>query len=116
MSLINIHKDYCPKEFSYEKVTKAWRAINGENHFGRCFFIARLKYSLPQGEWMAYMRWPDKKDLRYYDRPFEYEGFPEEGEAEIAIWKRITGLGWRVEEMNQEMLPTKIDETLITSL
>ena len=116
MPSIQIHKDYSPEEFSYEEITKAWQAINGENSSGRCFFIARLKNPLPQGEWMSYMRWPNKKDLKYYDRPFGYEGFPKESEAEIAIWENITELGWRVRKMNHEMLPTKIDESLITFL
>ncbi len=41
---------------------------------------------------MAYMRWPSKKDSKYYDRPFEYEGFSEE-EAEIAVNERVFELG-----------------------
>lgn len=112
MSSIEIHKDYSQEEFSYGEITKAWQAINGRGHFGRCFFIAELKRPLQGENWMAYMRWPNKEDLRYYDRPFEYEGFPEEGEAEEAVWERVQRLGWRVEEMNPEMLPTQIDDSL----
>ncbi len=47
------------------------------------FFYAKLKTPLPQREWMAYLRWPNKRDLKYYDRPFEYEGFIDESEAEM---------------------------------
>lgn len=64
---------------------------------------------------MAYMRWPSKENLEYYDRPFEYEGFSEE-RAEIAVNERILKLGWRVREMNTEMLPTEIDKSLIVLL
>jgi len=65
---------------------------------------------------MAYLRWPNKRDLKYYDRPFEYEGFIDESEAEIAVCRKTTELGWRVREMNHEMLPAKIDESLVTLL
>ena len=111
MSSIKIYKDYSQEEFSYERITKAWQAINGEHSIGRCFFVAKLRSPLPEGDWMAYMRWPSKKDSKYYDIPFEYEGFSEE-EAEIAVDERVLKLGWRVREMNHEMLPTEIDKGL----
>ena len=112
MSSIKIHKDYSPEEFCYKEITKAWQAHNGAYSAGRCFFIARLKNSLPQGEWMSYMRWPNKRDFKYYDLPLVGEGFSDEGEAEIAVDERVLKLGWRVREMNHEMLPTEIDKGL----
>jgi len=115
MPFVKIHKDYSPEEFCYKKITKAWQAINGEYSVGRCFFVAKLRSPLPRGEWMAYMRWPSKEDLKYYDRPFDEE-FSDRGEAEIAIWERVQKLGWRVREMTPEMLPTEIDKSLITLL
>ncbi|MDP2924902.1 MAG: hypothetical protein Q8N99_00870 [Nanoarchaeota archaeon] len=109
--MVKLHKDYDPNEFTYDNITKAWAVTNGA--IGRYFFIAHL-VSQPfcgGGNWMAYLRRPDKTDWTYVDVPFDSnKGFLEEGEAEDAVYKRAyQDLGLRIEEIETQSLPSEID-------
>jgi len=106
MCPLKFHKDYDEVEFAYDRIVKAWQAINGDHSKGRYFFIGHLKNPLNEREWMAYLRRPDKDSLDYLDVPFDYDGFREQGDADNAIFKRAyQDLGWRIEEINIEFLP-----------
>ncbi len=115
--MIKLHKDYSPEDFSWNKIEKAWQAINGPNHFGRYFFIAHLK-KIPLdggGKWMGYLRRPGVKLLEeqeedYIDVPFQYSGFEDVGDAHNAIFERVRGLGLRIEEIDVTKLPEKVDK------
>jgi hypothetical protein len=105
MCALKFHKDYSEVEFAYDKIVKAWQAINGTHSEGRYFFIGHLKNPIREGKWMAYLRRPDKHSSNYHDVPFDYEGFHEEGDADNAIYKRATDLGWRIREIEVNSLP-----------
>jgi len=114
IKMVKLHKDYSPDEFTYDKIEKAWMVTNGTNGIGRYFFVAHL-VNQPfggGGNWMAFLRRPDKKDWRYVDVPFEPNtGFAEPGDADNAIRHRVyQELGWRIEEADVSALPEEIDE------
>ena len=114
---VRFHKDYNPEKFAYDKVEKAWVAINGAYSEGRYFFVAHLKNGImnPRGRWMAFLRRPEKNEMIYEDVPFDYEGFPESADAEEAVFKRAEGpqgLGWRIREIDVKCLPTEADKNL----
>jgi len=111
MTPVRLHKDYDPKEFTYDRIEKAWQAINGSNSQGRFFFVGHI-VNQPfggGGYWMAFLRRP--RDMSYVDVPFESnEGFHEPGEAENAIHQRTQELGWRIEEISVDMIPTEVEK------
>jgi len=105
--MTHMHKDYDKTEFAYDKISKAWIAINGVNSVGNYFFVGHLqnpKLLNSLGEWMAYnVRTQEKESLII---PFDYAGFHEEGDAEEAIFDRVyKKLGWRINEMGLTNLP-----------
>ncbi len=111
MERVKLHKNYDPNEFTYDSITKSWAVINGA--IGCYFFIAHL-INQPfggGGNWMAFLRRPDKTDWTYVDVPFDSnQGFSEEGEAENAVYKRsYQDLGFRIEEIETECLPLEVD-------
>ena len=83
---------------------------------GRFFFTAHLikpPYA-GGGYFMAFIRRPEKKKWIYIDTPFDANlGYQEEGDAELAIWNRHLALGWRIREINPDMLPMELDSDLI---
>jgi len=104
--MIKLHKDYGAEQFAYREVIKAWQAINGVNSEGRFFFVGRLEKPLPNGEFMAYLRRPNKTEGCLLDVPFDYDGFRESANAEQAIFTRAQeNLGWRIREIRTECLP-----------
>ena len=113
MSPVNLHKDYDPKEFTYDYIEKAWQAINGANSAGRYFFVAHLLNQpfMGGGHWMAFLRRPDKG--HFLDVPFNSDqGFGESGDAEIAVHERAGHLDWRIREISVDALPTEPDRNI----
>jgi hypothetical protein len=106
--VVKLHKDYSQEEFGYDRIERAWQAISGLNSGGRYFFIAHLEKPLVGGEWMSFLRRPDKKENNYLNVPFNYEGFNDLSDADQAIYVRAyKNLGWRINEIEISALPTE---------
>ena len=111
------------KHVDYDRIENAWQAINGENSQGRFFFIAHLIKKTEEGnEWVAFLRTPKKDDRCYVDLPFFdemgcYSGFADPGDADAAVYERAyKKLGWRIDEIDANCLPTEVDEGLLKLL
>lgn len=116
MSPVQLHRDYDPEEFTYDRISDVWVATNGPGSAGRYFFIAHLT-SQPYaggGHWMAFLRYPDLGQEVYIDRPFNAnQGYREPGQANNAIFERAyKQLGWRIERIDVDKIPRDVDDGL----